>query len=44
MTRGESLCARHGARKLCDAFAKLPDANLFYVNLPYGDAGAYLWI
>ena len=44
MTRGESLCARHGARKLCEAFAKLPDANLFYVNLPYGDAGAYLWI
>ena len=44
MTPGEPLCARHGAQKLCEAFTRLPDANLFYVNLPYGDAGAYLWI
>jgi hypothetical protein len=41
---GEPLCAAHGARKLCDAFESIAEANLFYVNLPYGDAGAYLWI
>jgi hypothetical protein len=41
---GESLCAAHGARKLCDSFEAIPEANLFYVNLPYGESGAYLWI
>jgi hypothetical protein len=40
----EEYCARHGAEKLCAAFAAVPDANLFYVNAPYGEAGAYLWI
>jgi len=40
----EEYCARHGAEKLCAAFAQVPDANLFYVNAPYGEAGAYLWI
>jgi hypothetical protein len=44
MARGESLCPEHGARKLCEALAGLPEANIFYVNVPYGDAGAYLWI
>ena len=44
MARGEALCARHGAHALCDALAKLSEANLFYVNVPYGDDGAYLWI
>jgi len=29
---------------LCDAFEKINEANLFYVNAPYGDLGAYLWI
>jgi hypothetical protein len=41
---GEPLCPVHGARKLCDAFEEIPEANLFYMNLPYGDAGAYVWI
>jgi len=41
---GEPLCAEHGARKLCEAFDAIPEANLFYVNLPYGEAGAYVWI
>jgi hypothetical protein len=41
---GESLCGEHGTQKLCEAFAKIPEANLFYVNLPYGEAGAYVWI
>jgi hypothetical protein len=41
---GLRLCARHGAAELCASLAALPEANLFYVNVPYGDAGAYLWI
>jgi hypothetical protein len=41
---GEPLCAEHGIRRLCGAFEEIREANLFYVNLPYGDAGAYLWI
>jgi len=41
---GELLCAEHGAQKLTEAFAKIPEANLFYVNLPYGEAGTYVWI
>ena len=40
----EAFCARHGAQKLCAALAKLSEANLYYVNAPYGKAGAYLWI
>jgi hypothetical protein len=44
MTRGEPLCARHGAQKLCEVFTALPDANLFYINVPYGDAGVYVWV
>lgn len=41
---GEWFCAEHGAQKLCRAFAGIPEANLFYMNLPYGEAGAYVWI
>ena len=41
---GEPLCATHGARQLCETFEQIQEANLFYVNLPYGEAGAYLWI
>jgi len=41
---GESLCAAHGTQKLLEAFRRIPEANLFYVNLPYGEAGAYVWI
>jgi hypothetical protein len=44
MARAESLCARHGAQKLLQSFASTPDANLFYVNVPYGESGAYVWI
>jgi hypothetical protein len=44
MASGEALCAKHGAHKLCEAFARIGEANLFYVNVPYGDAGVYLWI
>ena len=41
---GQQLCARHGAAALCAALEAVEEANLFYVNLPYGDSGAYLWI
>jgi hypothetical protein len=41
---GALFCAKHGAAKLCEAFDKIDEANLFYVNVPYGDSGAYVWI
>jgi hypothetical protein len=41
---GQALCGEHGARKLWDTFEAIPEANLFYMNLPYGEAGAYVWI
>jgi hypothetical protein len=41
---GEVFCGKHGARKLLSAFEKFAEANIFYMNLPYGDAGAYVWI
>src|SRR5262249_58334757 len=41
---GEWFCAQHGAQKLSSAFEKISEANVFYMNLPYGDAGAYVWI
>ena len=41
---GALFCARHGAAKLCEALGQVGEANLFYVNAPYGDSGAYVWI
>ncbi len=41
---GGHFCRAHGAARLCDALAALREANLFYVNVPYGEAGAYVWI
>lgn len=41
---GALLCAKHGAAKLREALGHVEEANLFYVNAPYGDAGAYVWI
>jgi len=43
-TPGRRLCAAHGAEKLCGALESSEEANLFYVNVPYGQAGAYVWI
>ena len=42
--RGEWFCAEHGAQRMCRALAAIPEANLFYVNFPYSEAGAYVWI
>jgi hypothetical protein len=41
---GTAFCARHGARNLLAAFDRIKEANVFYMNLPYGEAGAYVWI
>jgi hypothetical protein len=41
---GALFCARHGAAKLCQALGQIEEANLFYVNAPYGETGAYVWI
>ncbi len=41
---GRHLCARHGAAALCGALKAMREANLFYMNVPYGEAGAYVWI
>jgi hypothetical protein len=41
---GWRLCPTHGAATLCRCFEEVSEANLFYVNVPYGEAGAYVWI
>jgi hypothetical protein len=41
---GALFCAKHGAAKLCGTLGQIDEANLFYVNAPYGDSGAYVWI
>ncbi len=41
---GALFCAKHGAAKLCQALGEVAEANLFYINAPYADSGAYLWI
>jgi hypothetical protein len=41
---GALFCAKHGAAKLCEALGQVAEANLFYVNAPYGDSGTYVWI
>ncbi|MFZ3217416.1 MAG: hypothetical protein WA192_15260 [Candidatus Acidiferrales bacterium] len=41
---GKAFCAKHGARNLLQAFERIAEANVFYMNLPYGEAGAYVWI
>jgi hypothetical protein len=41
---GTAFCSRHGARNLLAAFERIKEANVFYMNLPYREAGAYVWI
>jgi hypothetical protein len=41
---GEWFCAKHGVRKFLAVFERVAEANIFYMNLPYGEAGAYVWI
>ena len=41
---GAAYCRKHGAAKLFDALEEIGEVNLFYVNSPYGEAGAYVWI
>jgi hypothetical protein len=41
---GAMYCAKHGGAKLRATLGEIDEANLFYVNMPYSDSGAYLWI
>jgi len=41
---GRRLCAEHGVRALSGALEACAEANLFYMNVPYGESGAYVWI
>lgn len=41
---GRRFCAAHGAAQLCLSLGVIEHANLLYMNLPYGDSGAYVWI
>jgi len=41
---GEPLCATHGAARLLECLRALELVNLEYVNAPYGEAGAYVWL
>lgn len=42
--KGRQLCAKHGAEQFCAALEKIEQCNLLYVNIPSGEAGAYVWI
>lgn len=41
---GEALCALHGAQRLWRTFGEMKEASVYYMNLPYGESGAYVWI
>ena len=41
---GRQLCATHGADAICNALIRITEANLFFVNVPYGESGVYFWI
>ena len=40
---GEALCPNHAAQQMRAMLERIAAANIFYINLPYGAAGAYLW-
>jgi hypothetical protein len=44
LAQGRELCAAHGAHNFCEALEAIAEANLFYINVPYGEVGAYVWI
>jgi len=41
---GTAYCARHGAQRLWKTFGEMKEASVYYMNLPYGESGAFLWI
>lgn len=41
---GHPLCAQHGADRMFQSFDRMHQANVYYMNLPYEAAGAYVWI
>jgi hypothetical protein len=40
---GEALCPNHAAQQMRAMLERIAEANIFYINLPYGASGAYLW-
>lgn len=42
--RGRWLCRAHGAAAFAQCLKVMDEANILYLNLPYGAAGAYVWI
>jgi hypothetical protein len=40
---GEALCPNHAAQQMRAMLERIAAANIFFINLPYGAAGAYLW-
>jgi len=41
---GRAYCAAHGVRRLWQTFGEMKEASVYYMNLPYGESGAFLWI
>jgi hypothetical protein len=41
--QGEALCPNHAAQQMREMFERIAEANIFYINVPYGSAGAFLW-
>jgi hypothetical protein len=42
--KGRAFCGGHGVAQLCLALGTMEEANLEYLNAPYAEAGAYVWI
>jgi hypothetical protein len=42
--KGVLLCSRHGSLTLRGALERIPKADMEYLNLPYSEAGFYIWL
>jgi hypothetical protein len=40
---GEALCPNHAAQQMRTMLERIAEANIFYINVPYGAVGAFLW-
>ena len=40
---GEALCPNHAAQQMRIMLERIAEANIFYINVPYGAIGAFLW-
>lgn len=43
-SEGAAYCAGHGARRMWKTFGEMEEASVYYMNLPYGESGAFIWI